>query len=103
MFAKQRGDLKNKIKYQVLYYPITRGDTYDTESYEKFGEGYLLTKEQATVFLANYMTEEAKGNILFAPDLATTEQLKGLPPALLIVAEADIIRDGKMKDKSKLQ
>lgn len=96
MLAKQRGDLKNNIKYQVLYYPAT-GDSFETATYRLYGDGYFLTKGLTEHFYNNYLSEEAKDNFLFCPNLATKEQLTGLPPALLVVAEADVLREGKVK------
>lgn len=93
MLAKQRGDLQNSIKYQVLYYPAT-GDSFETGSYKAYADGFFLTKGLTEWFYHNYVTEDAKGNILFSPNLATTEELAGLPPALIVVAEVDVLRDG---------
>lgn len=94
VLAKQRKNLENSIKYQVLYYPATE-DSFATESYKRFGEGYYLTTGLTKLFFGNYKTEEAKDSILLCPGGATTEDVAGVPPALLVTAEADVLRDGK--------
>lgn len=67
----------------------------EPSTFETYGEGYFLTKGLITVYGQNIISEEAKDNVLFAPNLATPEQLKDLPPALIVVAEADVLREGK--------
>lgn len=96
VLAKQRKDLKNDIKYQVLYYPATEHNS-NNESYRLYGQGFMLTKEATKYFDANYHSELAVNNVLRSPGLATTEELQGLPPALLVVAEADVLRTGKIR------
>lgn len=95
VLAKQRNNLKNSIKYQVLYYPATE-DNFATESYKKFGDGYYLTAGLVKLFFGNYKTEEAKDSILLCPGKATVEDVTGVPPALLVTGEADVLRDGKL-------
>ncbi|CAO0793146.1 unnamed protein product [Mucor circinelloides] len=92
ILAKQRNNLKNSIKYQVLYYPATE-DNFATESYKKFGDGYYLTAGLTKLFFGNYKTEEAKDSILLCPGKATVEDVTGVPPALLVTGEADVLRD----------
>lgn len=93
MLAKQRNNLKNSIKYQILYYPTVEYQP-DNESYRKYGKGYMLTREATRYFDMNYDSESAKDSILRSPGLATREELMDLPPALLVVAEADVLRCG---------
>lgn len=95
VLAKQRKDLKNSIKYQVLYYPATE-DTFATGSYKNYGEGYYLTNGLVRLFFNNYKTEEAKDSILLCPGKATVEDVTGVPPALLVTGEADVLRDGEL-------
>lgn len=49
------------------------------------------------MFFDNYKTEEAKDSILLCPSKATVEDVTGVPPALVVTAEADVLRDGKWK------
>ncbi|PPJ22432.1 esterase [Nocardia nova] len=91
LMAKERGDLS--FVQQVLFYPVTDAN-FDTPSYEQFAEGYFLTREGMRWFWDQYTTSEAdRAQITASPLRATTEQLAGLPPALVITGEADVLRD----------
>ncbi|MEU0402454.1 alpha/beta hydrolase [Streptomyces sp. NPDC006197] len=91
LMAKQRGDVR--LTHQVLFYPVTDA-RFDTESYDLFAEGYFLRRDAMKWFWDQYTTEEAeRAQITASPLRATTEQLTGLPPALVITAEADVLRD----------
>lgn len=65
-----------------------------TESFLQYGEGFGLTKGVIQMVHRFYTTDSAKGNVLFTPILATTEELTGLPPAFVMSAEADVLRSG---------
>ncbi|KAI8368242.1 alpha/beta hydrolase fold-domain-containing protein [Radiomyces spectabilis] len=91
LLAKRRG-LGKAIKYQVLYYPVTN-DNFATESYETFQDGFLLTRNMMKFFFDQYTTEEDRLLDTVCPLKASTEDLLGLPPALVITAEADVLRD----------
>ena len=90
--AKQRGG--PKIAYQVLFYPVTDA-RFDTGSYKQFGKGgYFLTTDAMKYFWDAYLPDTAKRKDPTASPLnATVEQLQGLPPALVITAENDVLRD----------
>ncbi|BBH67940.1 esterase [Actinoplanes sp. OR16] len=89
--AKQRGDVT--LAGQVLFYPVTDAN-FDTGSYQEFAEGYFLRRDAMQWFWDQYTTDPAqRAEITASPLRATTEQLTGLPPALVIVAEADVLRD----------
>lgn len=91
LMAKERGDVS--IVQQVLFYPVTDA-AFDTDSYHQFGEGYFLRRDAMRWFWDQYTTDDAeRGQITASPLRATTEQLSGLPPALVITAEADVLRD----------
>lgn len=91
LMAKQRGDVR--LTHQVLFYPVTDA-SFDTDSYHAFAEGYFLRRDAMKWFWDQYTTEEAeRAQITASPLRATTEQLTGLPPALVITAEADVLRD----------
>jgi acetyl esterase/lipase len=91
LMAKQRGDVR--LTHQVLFYPVTDA-SFDTESYHAFAEGYFLRRDAMKWFWDQYTTEEAeRAQITASPLRATVEQLTGLPPALVITAEADVLRD----------
>ncbi|MFD7631140.1 alpha/beta hydrolase [Streptomyces sp. NPDC059851] len=91
LMAKERGDVV--LRQQVLLYPVTDA-SFDTPSYEAFAEGYFLRRDAMRWFSDQYTTDTAdRARITASPLRATTEQLAGLPPALVITAEADVLRD----------
>jgi acetyl esterase/lipase len=82
-----------EIKLQVLLWPVTNA-SFETESYNKFATGRFLTKKMMIWFWDNYTTDPNKRKEIYASPLqATLEQLKGLPPAVVAVAENDVLRD----------
>ena len=101
LLAKHRGEVQ--ILAQVLFYPVTNA-AFDTASYAQFAEGYFLRRDAMQWFWDQYTTDEAqRGEITASPLRATTEQLAGLPPALVITAEADVLRDEGEAYASKLR
>jgi acetyl esterase/lipase len=91
LMAKERG--APTLAAQVLFYPVTDAN-FHTSSYEQFAEGYYLRGDAMPWFWDQYTTDEAQRNEITASPLrATREQLAGLPPALVITAEADVLRD----------
>ncbi|MFD4652271.1 alpha/beta hydrolase [Streptomyces sp. NPDC055817] len=91
LMAKERGDVP--LAQQVLFYPVTDA-AFDTGSYHQFAEGYFLRRDAMQWFWDQYTTDEnQRAEITASPLRATTDQLQGLPPALVITAEADVLRD----------
>ncbi|WP_327371174.1 alpha/beta hydrolase [Streptomyces sp. NBC_01217] len=91
LMAKERGDVS--LLQQVLFYPVTDAN-FDTGSYHQFATGYFLRRDGMQWFWDQYTTDEAdRAQITASPLRATTEQLTGLPPALVITGEADVLRD----------
>ncbi|MGW6905979.1 alpha/beta hydrolase [Streptomyces sp. NPDC054940] len=91
LMAKERGDVT--FVQQSMYYPVTDA-AMDTGSYEQFGTGYYLSRKAMEWFWDAYTTDPAqREEITASPNRASTDQLDGLPPALLIVDEADVLRD----------
>ncbi|MFJ4369987.1 alpha/beta hydrolase [Streptomyces chartreusis] len=91
LMAKERGDVP--LVQQVLFYPVTDA-SFDTASYRQFAEGYFLRRDAMQWFWDQYTTEEAeRAQVTASPLRAGVEQLQGLPPALVITAEADVLRD----------
>ena len=82
-----------KIDLQILFYPITDAD-FATSSYQAFADGPWLTKRAMERFWDAYLPDAASRNeITAAPLRASVDQLRGLPDALVIVAENDVLRD----------
>jgi acetyl esterase len=91
LMAKQRGG--PKFVYQVLFYPVTDAD-FTNGSYRQFANGPWLTEPAMEWFWNAYVPDAAKrSNPLVTPLNATLDQLKGLPPALVITDENDVLRD----------
>ena len=79
------------IAVQVLIYPVT-DLVGETRSYRDFAEGYLLTREGMRWFIAHYLTAEAEAVDWRASPLRA-QSLAGLPPALIVTAGFDPLRD----------
>ena len=91
LMAAERRDVR--FVHQSLYYPVTDA-AMDTGSYEQFAEGYFLTKKMMAWFWDHYAPDTERRKEPFASPLrASDEQLAKLPPALMIVGEADVLRD----------
>ncbi|WP_248745652.1 alpha/beta hydrolase [Pseudomonas sp. MWU12-2037] len=91
LMAKDKGT--PAIKFQLLLWPVTDAN-FETASYNQYAEGHFLSKNMMEWFWDNYTTDaKQRGEIYASPLRATTDQLKGLPPALIQTAGADVLRD----------
>ena len=91
LMAKQRSG--PRLAAQVLFYPVTDA-SFDTDSYRQFATGYFLRRDAMEWFWDQYTIDETqRTEITASPLLAGIEQLAGLPKALIITAEADVLRD----------
>ncbi|MEL7588154.1 MAG: alpha/beta hydrolase [Prolixibacteraceae bacterium] len=82
-----------EIKVQILMWPVTDVN-FETESYRQFGKDRFLTTSLMQWMFDLYTTDsDERKEIYLSPLQATLEELKGLPPALIQVAENDILRD----------
>jgi acetyl esterase/lipase len=82
-----------QIKLQILFWPVTDA-SFETASYNQFATGRFLSKNMMIWFWDNYTTDAGERNQVYASPLRTaTDQLRGLPPALVITAENDVLRD----------
>jgi acetyl esterase len=93
MLAKTRGG--PGIEFQALFYPVTDITNFDTPSYRQFGDGgYWLTRKAMQWFVESYAPDlNARSDLTASPLLAAREQLQGLPPALILTGECDVLRD----------
>lgn len=81
------------IKCQILLWPYSDAGI-NSESFKKYGEERFLTKSLMIWMRDNYLSDKTQhDDIYVSPVRATTNQLKGLPPTLIEVAENDILRD----------
>jgi acetyl esterase len=91
LLAKQRGG--PEILAQVLFYPTTDCN-FETGSYRQFGKGYFLTTEDMRWYWREYAPDpRVREEPTASPLRASLEQLKGLPRALVITGECDVVRD----------
>jgi acetyl esterase len=82
-----------KIIAQVLFYPVTSA-TMNDASYRTFANGPWLTRAATAWSWKAYLPDvKARKDIHVSPLNATLEQLRGLPPALVITDENDVLRD----------
>jgi acetyl esterase len=82
-----------KIAYQVLLIPATDASV-DTDSYHEFGTGRFLARAFMKYGWDLYVPDQkTRNNPYVSPLRAGTDELKGLPPALVITAENDPLRD----------
>jgi acetyl esterase len=91
LMAKERGDVQ--FVHAGIYYPVTDA-AMDTPSYDEFADGPYLTRKAMEWFWDAYIPDPAqRSEVTASPNRATVEQLRGLPPTLLLVDEADVLRD----------
>lgn len=91
MMAKER--MGPNIIFQLLFYPVTDSSFY-TSSYKQFSTDYYLTRDAMKWYWANYLPDKHKRKDPKASPLrATIEDLEGLPAAMIINGEFDVLRD----------
>jgi acetyl esterase/lipase len=91
LMAKERGDVT--FVHQSMYYPVTDAGQ-DTGTYREFAGGPYLTAKSMEWFWDAYAPDLARrAEITASPLRASRDQLAGLPPAFVIVDEADVLRE----------
>jgi acetyl esterase/lipase len=91
LMAKDKGG--PEFKCQVMLWPVTEAN-FDTDSYHEYADGYFLSRAMMKWFWDAYAPDHAQRREIYASPLqATTEQLKGLPPALIQTAGNDVLCD----------
>jgi acetyl esterase/lipase len=101
LLAKERSG--PELVAQVLFYPVTDASC-DTDSYHEFATGYFLRRDAMQWFWDQYLSDETdRDEITVSPLRASVEQLAGLPRALIITCEVDVVRDEGEAYASKLR
>ncbi|MGA5648003.1 alpha/beta hydrolase [Streptomyces seoulensis] len=100
LMNKDRGGID--LKAQCLLYPVADAG-FDTPSYEQFAEGYYLTRDGMKWFWDAYSDPSQRSEKYAAPLQASLEELKDLPPTLVITDEADVLRDEGEEYANKLR
>jgi acetyl esterase len=81
------------IKAQLLFYPVTDA-AMSSASYQQFADGPWLTKRGMEWFWDQYLPDQSRRSEVYAsPINASIEQLRNLPPTLILVDENDVLRD----------
>jgi acetyl esterase len=89
LLARERGG--PRLRHQVLIYPVTDHD-FERPSYRENGSDYFLTTDAMRWFWDHYVPDRGQRNHWSAAPLRA-EKLAGLPPATVITAEYDPLRD----------
>jgi len=91
LMAKDRGG--PQIRFQALLWPVTDA-SFGTASYHEYATGRFLTRNMMKWFWDLYTTDPSERAQIYASPLrATTDELRGLPPALVQTAGNDVLRD----------
>ena len=91
LMAKEKGGVDFKV--QIMMWPVTNAE-FNTASWQAYGVQRFLTDPLMRWMWDQYTVSPSERKEIFASPLqANIEQLKGLPPALIQVAENDILRD----------
>jgi acetyl esterase len=90
LMARDRGG--PRIRHQMLIYPVT-DSAMDTPSQKEFTQdGYILSKLDMEWFWGHYLANRNDGENPYASPIRARD-LRGLPPAHIITAEFDPLRD----------
>lgn len=89
------------IQSQILIYPVTNLE-FDTDSYNEFAEGFGLDRDLMKWFGIHYVGDEKLYN---EPDVSPLkyDSVQGLPPAIIIAAENDVLKDEGVAYAEKLK
>ncbi len=89
LMARDRGG--PALAFQLLVYPVTDRN-FETASYRQNAEGYMLTRDSMIWYWDQYLNNASDASDPYAAPLQAGD-LAGLPPALVMTAEFDPLRD----------
>lgn len=98
LMARDRGELS--VAAQLLLYPVI-GANFDTESFHRFGAGYYNPREALQWYWDQYVPQFDDRRHPYASPLHAA--LAGLPPAVLVVAGHDPLKDDAVAYADALQ
>jgi acetyl esterase len=87
-----RDEAAPRLALQALIYPATDLSSFETASHHEFAEGYDLSRSKMEWFRNHYLASPRDRRSLHASPLLAPD-LSGLPPALILTAECDPLRD----------
>jgi acetyl esterase len=90
LMARDRGG--PALAFQLLIYPVTDHYEPGTPSYRENAEGYMLSRDDMIWFWDRYLARAEEAAHPYAAPLRAPD-LRGLPPALVLTAEFDPLRD----------
>jgi acetyl esterase/lipase len=91
LMAKERGDVR--FVHQSMYYPVTDA-AMDTASYAEFADGPYIRAKTMEWFWDCYTADAGqRAEVNASPNRAGLDQLRGSPPAFVLVNQADVLRD----------
>jgi acetyl esterase len=100
LMARERGG--PALRFQLLIYPGTDWTDDSSPSRQNYGKDHFLTAEMMDWFTALYLPRAEDRRSPYASPIFA-EDLRGLPPAMIITAECDPIRDQGEAYARKLQ
>lgn len=90
VLAQRSRRLGPRVHHQLLFYPPL-DHRCDTDTFQTYAEGYLLTAELMRWYWRQYLRQEEHGLDTYASP-ARQRDLDGVPPATIHVAECDVLR-----------
>jgi acetyl esterase len=99
LVARDRGG--PSFRFQLLAIPVT-DHAFDTESYLEYAEGYHLTRKDMQWYWEQYLHDDVDGRHPYASPLQA-RSLAGLPPAAVMTAEFDPLRDDGLNYVERLR
>lgn len=99
LMARDRGGIRPAA--QVLAYPVL-DNACDTPSYREYADGYLVAAEDMRWYWQQYLNRPEEAEQPYAVPMKAAD-LSGLPPALIITAECDPIRDDGERYAARLE
>lgn len=92
---RNRDERGPALRGQLLWYPMVDYHSPPSASSLSYAEGYYLTRADTQWFWQQYLNEPTEAAQPYAVPLEASD-LSGLPPALVIAAEYDPLRDGAL-------
>jgi len=92
---------RSHLVYQLLLYPITNHD-FETKSYQENAQGYMLTRRGMQWYWDHYLERDIDGRHPYASPLQAPD-LEGVPPAMVMTAGFDPLRDEGAAYAERLQ